>query len=107
MGTVTADLPFVSGLSEPQVRGKACVWCAVILDGIAIDLGTQEASAAGATVRWFPRCCRRCNVLHAYNVVLEHLNGCTECTADAEAGTETKGCETGRALRKVWREARS
>lgn len=107
MRTIATGLPPVTGLSEPQVRGKACVWCAVILNNTAIDLGTQEAQFAGSTAHWFPRSCRHCNIRKAYEALLDHLNGCADCTTDAERGTDAKACEDGRVLRQTWREARS
>lgn len=54
-------IPPVGDLSEPQVRGAACVHCAVRLDnGSAVDLGPRTAQQAGVEVRWFPRACRAC-----------------------------------------------
>lgn len=51
-------LPPMSELSEEQVRGSACVHCAVRLDnGDAIDLGARPTVRAGQRVRWFPRAC--------------------------------------------------
>lgn len=51
-------LPPMSELSEQQVRGSACVYCAVRLDnGDAVDLGERRVNRAGDTARWFPRAC--------------------------------------------------
>ncbi|GAA3378772.1 hypothetical protein GCM10020367_59640 [Streptomyces sannanensis] len=48
------ELPDVGTLSQDQQRGRACVWCGVILDnGTARDLGMRRT----AGVRWFPRAC--------------------------------------------------
>lgn len=56
--TPTPPLPAIGDLSEEQVRGAACVHCAVRLDnGNAIDLGERRASRAGSAVSWFPRAC--------------------------------------------------
>jgi len=99
------DLPSVTGLSEPQVRGQACVWCGIILDATAIDLGPRPLNRLGAEAQWFPRSCRHCNVEKAYNALLAHVWGCDGCTTDAEAGTDSRSCEEGRVLRAAWREA--
>lgn len=51
-------LPPIGSLSEPQVRGTACVYCGVVLDNeSAVDLGERTARQGGATRRWFPRAC--------------------------------------------------
>lgn len=56
--TPTPPLPAIGDLSEDQVRGAACIRCAVRLDnGNAIDLGERRTKRAGGTVRWFPRAC--------------------------------------------------
>ncbi|MGW6703632.1 hypothetical protein ACWGDE_01880 [Streptomyces sp. NPDC054956] len=56
--TQTPPLPAIGGLSEDQVRGAACVYCAVRLDnGNAIDLGERPAKRGGSIIRWFPRAC--------------------------------------------------
>lgn len=55
-----STLPAMSELSEQQVRGSACVHCAVRLDnGDAVDLGERRTNRGGAT-RWFPRACPPC-----------------------------------------------
>lgn len=49
----------MSELSEQQIRGTACVYCAVRLDnGDAVDLGERRTNRGGTT-RWFPRACPR------------------------------------------------
>jgi hypothetical protein len=49
-------LPNPEMLTEPQIRGRDCVWCAVTLGaGFAIDLGERSASFYGTVARWFPR----------------------------------------------------
>lgn len=55
------ELPPISGLTEKQVRGIACVHCGVVLDnGNAVDLGERVMRRAGMRLRWFPRECPRC-----------------------------------------------
>lgn len=51
-------LPRMFELSEQQIRGTACVYCAVRLDnGDAVDLGERRTNRAGSVIRWFPRAC--------------------------------------------------
>ncbi|WP_415947751.1 hypothetical protein [Streptomyces sp. KLOTTS4A1] len=57
-----AALPKLSELSAPQIRGRACVWCSIILAaGNAVDLGPQHARRAGMRFAWFPRACNDCH----------------------------------------------
>ncbi|MCP3820042.1 hypothetical protein NLX86_18675 [Streptomyces sp. A3M-1-3] len=52
------QLPAVAELSERQIRGTACVYCAVALDNAtAVDLTPRWFRRAGQRVRWFPRAC--------------------------------------------------
>lgn len=88
------QVPDPGGLSEQQVRGRACLWCAVALSNTtAIDLGVREASAHGTHTRWFPRSCRPCAILAAYTALLDHTQNCEQC-AD-----EPALCIEGSALR--------
>lgn len=74
------DLPDLGGLSEQQVRGKACVWCAVTLEnGTAIDLGPRPLRVAGNVTNWFPRGCRSCTTIEVYKLLVEHGAGCKAC----------------------------
>ncbi|MER5184492.1 hypothetical protein ABT009_40305 [Streptomyces sp. NPDC002896] len=51
----------MKGLSEQQVRGTACVWCAVTLNnGTAVDLGPQAVRRLDGRIFWFPRACPTC-----------------------------------------------
>jgi hypothetical protein len=71
------QLPGPAGLSEQQVRGRACVWCAVALsNATAIDLAVREVSAHGSPTHWFPRGCRPCAKLHVYRALLDHTQSC-------------------------------
>ncbi|WP_158939613.1 hypothetical protein [Streptomyces sp. NRRL S-87] len=51
-------IPPLAQLSEQQVRGQCCVWCAVRLsNGTAHDLGPRYVRRGGLRIRWFPRSC--------------------------------------------------
>ncbi|WP_245769707.1 hypothetical protein [Streptomyces indicus] len=55
------QLPPLGKLSEPQIRGRDCVWCSITLaPGRVVDLGEQYARRAGQRFAWFPRACSRC-----------------------------------------------
>ncbi|MGW6357970.1 hypothetical protein ACWFR5_23080 [Streptomyces sp. NPDC055092] len=106
-GTVLAKdplpplLPDTEALTEPQIRGRDCVWCAVTLGaGSAIDLGDRAASFHGTAARWFPRSCRPCGMRHLYPAQLNHTGTCEQCTDDPAA------CAYGTWLRLVMRQAR-
>ncbi|MGB8938938.1 MAG: hypothetical protein WCD21_01660 [Streptomyces sp.] len=95
------QLPGPAGLSEQQVRGRACVWCAVALsNATAIDLGVREVSAHGSSTHWFPRGCRPCAKLHVYRALLDHTQSCEQCN------DEPTRCTEGHALRQILKEAR-
>jgi len=100
VSTAVVDLPSVTGLSEQQVRGTACVWCGVILDDTAVDFGAQKAQFAGSETSWFPRGCGRCVADRAYRTLLDHAPLCEQCVDDAST------CETGVSLRRLMREGR-
>ncbi|MFE6155658.1 hypothetical protein [Streptomyces sp. NPDC057889] len=88
-------------LTEPQIRGRYCVWCAVTLGAdSAIDLGERSASFHGTVARWFPRSCRPCALQHVYPAQLDHTQNCEQCTDDPTV------CAHGTWLRLVMRQAR-
>ncbi|MGW6356302.1 hypothetical protein ACWFR5_14110 [Streptomyces sp. NPDC055092] len=94
-------LPNPEMLTEPQIRGRDCVWCAVTLGvGFAIDLGERSASFHGTVARWFPRGCWPCALRHVYPAQLAHTQNCEWCTDDPTA------CAHGKWLRLVMRQAR-
>ncbi|MGW1024176.1 hypothetical protein ACWD4J_10720 [Streptomyces sp. NPDC002577] len=91
----------MSTLSEQQVRGKACVWCAVALDnGTAVDLGPRAMKVVDDQARWFPRSCSSCAEPHAYRALLDHSQRCEQCADDQSQ------CQEGTALRSTVKEAR-
>lgn len=97
------ELPAPRTLSEPQRRGRACVWCAVTLTPqTAIDLGERREVDSHGSLRWswFPRGCRACAGVRCYRALLDHSASCEQC-AD-----EPALCATGRAMRTILRAVR-
>ncbi|MEV6752370.1 hypothetical protein [Streptomyces sp. NPDC051214] len=103
-GTLEAPpvhLPDPGELSDQQVRGRACVWCAVALNNAtAYDLGVRDTDAHGSPVRWFPRSCRPCAVVAAHKALLDHTEKCLQCY-DNQAH-----CADGQALRQALKDTR-
>ncbi|MFE6962211.1 hypothetical protein [Streptomyces sp. NPDC057696] len=106
-GTVLAEDPLsplppdTEALTEPQIRGRDCVWCAVTLGaGSAIDLGERVASFRGTVARWFPCGCRPCAMRHVYPAQLNHTQTCEQCADDPAL------CAHGTWLRLVMRQTR-
>jgi hypothetical protein len=92
-------LPTLDGLSEAQVRGKACVWCGVILTAeTAVDLGPRRKRRLDGAYDWFPRGCKASAGLAAFRALHEHAPTCEQCVDDGEQ------CETGRALWRLVRD---
>jgi hypothetical protein len=90
------ELPGITGLSEQQVRGKACVWCGVTSEnGKAIDLGQRPAQFAGSQVSRFPRGCCPCAKSNAEQELAAHLETCRTCN--------TRGgvCSTGNDVQAI------
>lgn len=94
-------LPDWIDLSDHQVRGAACVWCASPLaSGAVVDLGARRIKASDGTISVFPRACRRCVATHAHRTLHAHAPTCESCVDNAAE------CETGRALYRLVRENR-
>lgn len=92
-------LPALDGLSEAQVRGKACVWCGVILAAdTAVDLGPRRKGRLDGTYDWFPRGCKTSVGMEAFRALHDHAPACEQCVDEAER------CETGRALWRLVRD---
>ncbi|MFH8805463.1 hypothetical protein ACH4F6_38980 [Streptomyces sp. NPDC017936] len=71
-------LPQVIGLSDPQRRGAACVWCGTGLTAeTARDLGERPAPDGGLL---FPRSCTPCACKEARRVFALHTRSCRRCT---------------------------
>lgn len=95
------QLPDPSGLSQQQVRGRACVWCAVALNNAtAHDLGTHYLRRFDTAFAWFPRSCRPCTVVAAHKALLDHSENCLQCYDN-----QTR-CTEGGTLRQTLKEAR-
>lgn len=93
---VLLPVPDLAHVSDPQFRGAACVWCAVILaPATAVDLGERRIRRLDrhATVR--PRGCRTCAATRVGTVQRGHADTCEQCV-DAPGV-----CETARALRHL------
>lgn len=94
-------LPPLSGLSERQVRGTACVWGGEPLNTeTAVDLGERTTQRDGQPLRWFPRACRRDVQIAALRVLNEHAPDCEQCATDGMR------CDTGRTLNRIARRYR-
>jgi hypothetical protein len=95
------ELPALDGLSEPQVRGQSCVWCAIVLTPeTAVDLGPRRKKHLGAAYDWFPRGCRKHVGLAAEHALQGHAPFCEPCTENVA------DCETGLVLLRLIREGR-
>lgn len=91
-------LPNVRGLSDAQVRGTACVWCAITLaPDTARDLGPRPGPDGR---QMFPRGCPTCIRAEALRVYGMHERMCEQCVDDPTA------CDTRRALRRLALEGR-
>lgn len=74
------ELPELGSLTEQQVRGRACVWCAVALNNAtAHDLGLRSMRRLDTELAWFPRSCRPCAVVAAHKALLDHTEKCLQC----------------------------
>lgn len=83
-------------LSDPQLRGAACAWCAVILaPATAVDLGLRRIRLLDRHITVRPRGCRTCVAEHLPATQRAHAAGCEQCV-DAPGV-----CETARALRHL------
>lgn len=92
-------LPAHNDLSQQQVRGAACVWCAVTLaPGTAVDLGQRRVRVLDDHVTTFPRGCRQCTGKAAYRALFDHCPTCKQCVDNAAE------CATGSSLRRLVKE---
>jgi hypothetical protein len=83
-------------MSDPQFRGAACAWCAVILaPATAVDLGERRIRLLDRYLTARPRGCRLCVAEQLPATQQAHAAGCEQCV-------DTPGvCETARALRHL------
>ncbi|MFF8430064.1 hypothetical protein ACF07Y_33915 [Streptomyces sp. NPDC016566] len=90
------QLPAPAALTDAQLRGAHCVWCAAELHGdTAVSLEPRHDSIKGVSGRWYPRGCRSCTLKPLLLLVRTHPGECEQCTDDASL------CETRRALRAL------
>lgn len=102
-GAALALLPLSEpeALSEPQLSGRACVWCRVPLSNdTAVDLGQRGTDAHGSKVSWFPRSCHTCMGPRARQTAQHHARTCEQCVDDT-ASTNKSVCDTARRLRRL------
>lgn|GEM_PF-3223217 len=97
-------VPALDTLTDDQTRGAVCVWDRHedrLTAETAIGLGEHMGELADATsdMRWFPRACRHHTGQAALRALHEHAPMCEPCVDNAA------NCETGRALRRIIRDA--
>jgi hypothetical protein len=92
------NLPDPGTVSEPQVRGRDCVWCAITLaPDTAVDLGPRRRPVLDSSYEWFPRGCRDCTAPHALHALHDHVPSCERCVDDPAC------CAVGHALIRLTR----
>lgn len=98
-GTVVAGalIPLdLAAVSDPQFRGAACSWCAVILSpATAVDLGPRRIRLLDRYLTARPRGCRVCVAERLPATQQAHVAGCEQCVDGPGV------CETARALRHL------
>ncbi|WP_458248860.1 ATP-binding protein [Streptomyces sp. MAI_2237] len=98
-------IPALDGLSEEQVGGRACIWCASLLTiETAVQLGEHLTDAGASTavtrMRTSPRGCRSCVEGRAHRGLFAHGSTCALCRDEQTAGE----CVVGRGLYRLVRE---
>lgn len=89
-------LPDMARMSDPQVRGAACAWCAVILaPATAVDLGPRPIRLLDRHITVRLRGCRVCVAEQLPATQQAHVAGCEQCVDNPA------GCDTARALRHL------
>ncbi|GAA3852768.1 hypothetical protein GCM10023084_03730 [Streptomyces lacrimifluminis] len=89
-------LPEMAALSDAQVRGAACAWCAVILaPATAVDLGPRRIRLLDRHITVRPRGCRMCVAERVPAVLENHIGMCEQCVDNPA------GCDTARGLRRL------
>ncbi len=102
-GETTRHLPVpdLSNLSEPQVRGTACVWCGVTLaTATAVDLTPRRVRRLDWYHTIFPRACRTCMSTQTQKAADSHAGMCESCV-DGAFVYDAPPCDTARALRDL------
>src|SRR3990172_7419985 len=89
-------LPRKAPLSDPQVRGAACAWCAVILaPATAVSLGERCIRLLDRSITVRPRGCRTCTGERVQAALERHAAMCESCV------DSPTGCETASSLRRL------
>lgn len=89
-------LPDMAALSDPQFRGAACAWCAVILSpATAVELGPRRIRLLDRHITARPRGCRTCVADRVPAVQEGHVGTCEQCVDNPS------NCDTNRALRHL------
>ena len=89
-------LPDMARMSDAQVRGAACAWCAVILaPATAVDLGERRIRLLDRHITVRPRGCRTCVAERVPAVLENHVGMCEQCVDNVA------DCETGNGLRRL------
>ncbi|MFE2263641.1 hypothetical protein [Streptomyces griseosporeus] len=98
-------LPSLTGQTEAQVRGTACVWCGkrlALADPNAVDLGERRHRRLDGHYSTFPRGCRPCVYHAAVGHLHAHALGCLGCKkGDKRSGGH---CAQGRGLARLMKE---
>lgn len=74
--TEMLPMPRLRDLSEAQVQGKQCVWCAGLS---TFDLGSRLSTLNGGLHPWRPRGCAACTRSEARRVFRNHIRSCARC----------------------------
>ncbi|MDC2961302.1 ATP-binding protein [Streptomyces gilvifuscus] len=98
-------MPALNGLSEEQVGGQACIWCASLLTtATAVQLGEHLTDVGDSTavtgMGAFPRGCRSCVQDRAHPGLFTHGSTCDLCR-DEQTADE---CVVGRGLYRLVRD---
>ena len=89
-------VPDLARVSDPQFRGAACVWCAVVLSpATAVGLGERRIRRLDGHLTIHPRGCRTCVAEHLPAVQQGHASVCEQCVDAPNV------CATARALRHL------
>lgn len=89
-------LPDMARMSDAQVRGAACAWCAVTLaPATAVDLGVRRIRLLDRHITVRPRGCRMCVADRVPAVLEGHVGMCEQCVDNIAE------CETGQGLRRL------
>jgi hypothetical protein len=92
-------LPALTNLTEPQVRGQACVWDSIPLTpDTAVNLGPRRMKRLDGHFDWFPRGCKRCTGVAALRTLHDHAPLCEQCVDNPDV------CQVGLILRRLIRD---